>query len=143
LAKATGLSYTTLSVGDTAGPNAAIDIRNDVTNLTFSTPRGVQDVTGIDKAAIERLLLLADFSCTLNMVFNAAVGHVVFSSVPSTSLLRCFLNTVNGKSLNLGSAGAGNGAVLFTDYQVTRAQTGELTTSVPGVLGSGAVPTWS
>lgn len=143
MAKATGMAWTTLSVGDTAGPNAATDIRNDVTNLTVSTPRGVQDVTGIDKSAIERLLLLADASVTLNGVFNATGEHVVFSTVPSTSLLRCFLMTVNGKNLNLGSAGAANGAVLFTDYQLTRAQSGELTYSVPGVLGNGAVPTWS
>ena len=141
MAKATGLSWTAFSVGDSS--NASTDVRNDITNLSFSTPRGVQDVTGIDKAAIERLLLLADFSCTLNGVFNAAVSHVVFSTVPSTSVNRMIANTVNGKNLNLGTAGGGNGAVLFTDYQLSRAQTGELTWSVPGVLANGAVPTWS
>ena len=141
MAKATGLSWTTLNVGDSS--NASVDIRNDVTNWDFATPRGVQDVTGIDKAAIERLLLLADFSCTLNGVFNAATTHTVFSTVPSTSVNRFIANTVNGKNLNLGTAGAGTGAVLFTDYQLARAQTGELTWSVPGVLGSGVVPTWS
>jgi len=141
MAKATGLGWTTFSVGDSS--NASTDIRNDLTNLSFATPRGVQDVTGIDKSAIERLLLLADFSCTLNGVFNAAVSHVVFSTVPSTSVNRMIANTVNAKNLNLGSAGAGNGAVLFTDYQLARAQTGELTFSAPGVLANGAVPTWS
>lgn len=141
MSKATGLGWTTLSVGDSS--NASVDIRNDVTNWSFSTPRGVQDVTGIDKSAIERLLLLADFSCTLNGVFNAATSHTVFSTVPSTSVNRFIGNTVNAKNLNLGSAGASNGAVLFTDYQLTRAQTGELTWSVPGVLANGAVPTWS
>src|SRR5258708_3185284 len=141
MAKATGLGWTTLSVGDSS--NASTDIRNDVTNIAFATPRGVQDVTGIDKSAIERLLLLADFSCTLNGVFNAAVSHAVFSTVPSTSVNRMIANTANAKNLNLGTAGAGNGAVLFTDYQVARLQTGELTSSVPGVLANGSVPTWS
>lgn len=141
MAKATGVAWTTLNVGDAS--NASVTIINDVTNWNFATPRGVQDVTGLDKSAIERLLLLADFSCTLNGVFNAAVSHTVFSTVPSTSVNRFIANTVNGKNLNLGTAGAGNGAVLFTDYQLTRAQTGELTWSVPGVLANGAVPTWS
>jgi hypothetical protein len=143
MAKSTGLAWTTLSVGDSS--NSTQDVRNDITNLSFSTPRGVQDVTGIDKSAIERLLLLADFSVTLNGVFNPAanLSHVVLSTVPSTSVNRAVLITTNGKNLNMGSAGAGNGAVLFTDYALTRPQTGELTWSAPGVLANGSVPTWS
>jgi hypothetical protein len=31
----------------------------------------------------------------------------------------------------------------LTDYGLTRAATGEFTWSVPGVLQSGTVPTWS
>lgn len=136
--KVTGLAWTTLGVGDSA--NSVQDIRNAVTNLTFATPRGVQDVTGIDKSAIERLLLLADFSITLNGVFDTLAvsgAHVVFSTVPSTSVNRTVNITTNGKNLNQASA------VLFTDYQITRPQTGELTWSAPGVLSGGAVPTWS
>jgi len=128
-------------VGDSS--NASTDIRNDVTSLNFSTPRGVQDVTGLDKSAIERLLTLADFSITLGGVFNPATSHVVFATVPSSAVNRMVAITTNGKNLNLGSAGASNGAVLFTDYQVSRAQTGELTWSAPGVLGNGSIPTWS
>ena len=125
--------------------NATQDIRNDITNLTIATPRNVQDVTGIDKSAIERLLLLADCSVGLNGVFNPAanLSHAVFSTVPSTSVNRAVLITTNGKNLNLGSAGAGNGAVNFTDYTITRAAAGELTFAVPGVLANGSVPTWS
>jgi hypothetical protein len=141
MAKQSGLSWTTFSVGDSS--NASTDIRNDITSMNFATPRGVQDITGIDKAAIERLLLLADFSCTLNGVFNPALSHTVFSTVPSTAVNRMIANTIGGKNLNLGSAGAGNGAVLFTDYALARTQTGELTWSAPGVLANGSVPTWS
>jgi len=143
VAKQSGAGWTTLQVGDTAGPNTLTDIRNDVPNFSFSTPRGVQDVTGIDKNAVERLLLLADFSCTLNGVYNPTVSHVIFSSVPSTSVNRAWAMTVGGKNLNLGTGGAGNGAVLFTDYQLTRAQTAEFTWTAPGVLANGSVPTWS
>jgi hypothetical protein len=35
-------------------------IKNDITNWQMATPRGVQDITGVDKSANERLLLLAD-----------------------------------------------------------------------------------
>ena len=141
MAKSTGLSWTTFSVGDAS--NAATDIRNDCTDIQISTPRAVQDVTGLDKAANERLLLLADYSVTVNGVFNPAGAHLIFSTVASTSVNRAVLLTTNGKNLNMGATGAGNGAVIFTDYQVTRAATGELTTSAPGQLANGAVPTWS
>jgi hypothetical protein len=134
MAKATGLGWTTLTVDDSGG-SSNTDIRNDVTNLTFSTPRGVQDVTGIDKSAFERLLLLADFSITLNGVFNATGAHVVFATVPSSSVARTTSITVNGKSLP--------NEVLYTDYQLTRAAAGELTWQAPGVLTGGIVPTWS
>jgi hypothetical protein len=33
--------------------------------------------------------------------------------------------------------------VLYTDYPLTRADGGELTWAVPGVLANGTVPTWS
>ena len=81
IAKESGLGWTTLSVDDaSASPQA---IKNDVTNFEFATPRAVQDVTGVDKSAFERLLLLADFSCTFNGVFNDAANqsHAVFKTM--------------------------------------------------------------
>lgn len=135
MAKTSGLGWTTASVDDASGTARAI--KNDFTNVQFATPRAVQDVTGIDKSAIERLLLLADFSCTLNGVANFAANqaHDVFKTVPSTSVARTLSLTVGGVSLN--------NEVLFTDYPVTRAQSGELTFAVPGVLADGTVPTWA
>jgi hypothetical protein len=135
MAKVTGLAQTTLSVDDSAGSAQAII--NDFTNWQFSTPRGVQDVTGVNKSAIERLLLLADFSVTLNGVFNPAANaeHDVFKTVPSTSVNRTVTITTNGKTLA--------NETLFTDYQLTRPQTGELTFQAPGVLADGTVPTWA
>ncbi|MCG6493442.1 hypothetical protein [Kitasatospora sp. A2-31] len=135
MAKASGLGWTTCSVDDSSGVAKAI--KNDVTDLQFSTPRAVQDITGIDKSAMERLLLLADFSATLKGVFNAASGqaHDVFKTVPSTSVNRTLSLTVNGVSLN--------NEVLLTDYQLSRSSSGELTWSVPAVLADGTVPTWS
>lgn len=136
MAKENGLGWTTLGVADASG--TVQDIRNDITNLGISTPRAVQEVTGIDKSAIERLLLLADASLDLNGVFNPAAGasHAVFSTVPSTTVNRVVNITVNGKNLNFTG-------ILFTNYDLTRAAAGELTWKAPGVLADGAVPTWS
>jgi hypothetical protein len=135
MAKETGLGWSVCSVDDSAG--AVKTIINDVTNLQFATPRGVQDVTGIDKSAYERLLLLADLTVTLNGVFNDATGqsHDVFKTVPSTSVARTTTETVSGQTLAA--------ELLYTDYSFSRAQSGEFTWTAPGVLANGAVPTWA
>ena len=135
MAKETGLGITTLSVDDSVP--AAQTIINDITNFSFSTPRGVQDVTGVDKSAMERLLLLADASVDLNGVFNPAANqsHAVFKTVPSTSVARTVTLVVSAQTLA--------GEYLFSDYALTRAGDGSLTWSAPGVLATGVVPTWS
>jgi hypothetical protein len=135
MAKESGLGWTTLSVDDASGSPQAI--KNDITNFEFATPRAVQDVTGVDKSAFERLLLLADFSITLNGVFNDAANqsHAVFKTVPSTSVARTTTLTVSGQTLAC--------EVLYTDYPLSRGNDGALTWAVPGVLADGTVPTWS
>lgn len=138
MAKETGLGWTTLSV-DAAG-GAVKAIKNDVTNFSFATPRGVQDVTGVDKSAMERLLLLADFSIDLNGVFNDAAdaSHDVFKTVSSVSAAqeqRTVTLTVSGQTLA--------NECVFTDYALTRGNDGALTWTAPGVLANGTVPTWA
>ena len=136
MAKESGLAITTLSVDDSAG--TVRDIRNDITSFDFATPREEQDITGIDKSARERLLLLADFSITLNGVFNDAVApssHTTFKTVPSTSVNRTVSLGISGQTLA--------NETLFTDYKLTRPANGELTWEAPGVLADGTVPTWS
>lgn len=135
MAKETGLGWTTLSVD--GSDTLANDIKNDVTNFEFATPRAVQEVTGVDKSAIERLLLLADFAITLNGVFNDAAdsSHVTFKDVASTTVARTVSLVVSGQTLN--------NECYFTDYQLNRADDGSFTWSAPGVLQDGTVPTWS
>lgn len=135
MAKQSGLGWTTFSVDDSAGSPQVI--KNDITNLQFATPRGVQDVTGIDKSAFERILLLADLSYTLNGVFNpsATFSHAVFKTVPSTSVLRTVTNVIAAQTLAA--------EVLFTDYNLTRGAGGEFTWAAPGVLADGTVPAWA
>jgi len=136
MAKETGLGITTLSIDDSGATARAII--NDITNFAVSTPRGVQDVTGVDKSAMERLLLLADASVQLNGVFNDAANvsaHDVFKTVPSTSVARTVTLVVSAQTLA--------GEYLFSDYALTRAADGSLTWTAPGALSDGTVPTWA
>lgn len=134
MAKESGLGYA-VAVDNSAA--AAKTISNDITDFSFSTPRGVQDTTGVDSSAMERLLSLADFSITLNGVFNDAadMSHAVFSTVSSTSVARTVTLTVSGQILPCET--------LFSDYALTRAQDGSLTWTAPGALSDGTVPTWT
>lgn len=135
MTKETGLGWTTFSVDDSGG--VARGIRNPTTSLAFATPRGVQDATGLDKSGFERLLLLADFTVTPNGVFDdgSNLSHDVFKTVPSTSVLRTTTIVISGQTLA--------GEIFYTDYSLSRAQSGEFTWTAPGVLGDGTVPTWS
>ncbi|MEV7140768.1 hypothetical protein [Streptomyces tauricus] len=135
MAKESGLGWTTFSVDDASGTPR--DIRTDVTNLDWSMPRGVQDVTGIDKSAIERLLLLADFSGNMNGVFDdgSNLAHAVLKTVSSTSVNRTVSVGISGQTLA--------NECLITDYALTRAASGEFTWQAPFSLADGTVPTWS
>jgi hypothetical protein len=134
MAKENGLGMS-VAVDDSSGTPRTIS--NDITNFELATPKAVQDTTGIDKSAIERLHLLADMSFSPNGVFNDAanMSHTVFKTVPSSSVARTVTIGVSGQTLA--------GELLFTDYSLTRAATGELTWQAPGVLSDGTVPTWS
>lgn len=129
-----------IKVADATGTSQTIT--NDVTNYTFSTPRATQDVTGVDKFANERILLLADHSVTLNGVFNTAanMSHAVLSTVPSTSVTRSVEIDPIGTTVGNPKLVTND---LLTDYQLTRANTGELTWQVPGSLADGNAPTWT
>jgi|TARA_R110000824_G_scaffold173656_1_gene351775 hypothetical protein len=134
MAKESGIAMS-IAVDDSG--SSARTISNDITNFDFSTPRNVQVVTGIDKSAEERLQLLADFTITLNGVFNDAanVAHAVFATVPSSSVARTVTITISGQSLP--------NETFFNDYAISRPASGELTWTAPGTLSGGTVPTWA
>jgi hypothetical protein len=134
MAKESGLGMT-VAIDDSGG--SARTISNDITNLDFATPREEQDITGLDKSARERLLLLADFTVSISGVFNDASNqsHAVFATVPSSSVARTTTLTISGQVLA--------GELFYTDYALSRSSSGELTFSAPGALAGGAVPTWA
>lgn len=136
--KITGLSGTILVADATA---TLQNIGTDVTNYAFTMPRGVEDVTGMNKFAHEQLLLLTDFTVTLNGIFDPGpnLSHSVFSTVSGTSVTR----SVSIAPTSVTTTPIITVNCLITDYQITRANTAELTWQVPGQLADGNVPTWA
>ena len=134
MAKESGLGMT-VAIDDSGG--SARTISNDITNLDFATPREEQDITGLDKSARERLLLLADFTVSVSGVFDDAsnMAHDVFKTVPSSSVARTTTLTISGQVLA--------GELYYTDYALSRGSDGSLTFSAPGALAGGVVPTWA
>lgn len=134
MAKESGIGFS-VAIDDAA--SAAQTVSNDITNLTISTPRAEQDITGLDKSGHERLLLLADAAYGYNGVFNDAanMSHAVLKTVPSTSVARTCTNAISGNTLA--------SECLFTDYSLTRAADGSFTWSAPAVLSDGTAPSWA
>jgi hypothetical protein len=138
LSKTSGLGAT-VSVADAGGTPRTIS--NDVTDFTITMPVALQDTTGVDKSAHEKLALLRDVSTQLKMVFNAAanMSHAVFSTITTTP---------NQRATSLYPTSSGSSPVmtfnaLYSAYNLTRAAAGELTTQADGTLADGAIPTWA
>lgn len=137
MAKASGLGAA-ISVADSS--SSAQTITNDVTEFSMATPRAIQDTTGVDKSAHERLQLLADCTFSLKGVFNNAanMSHMVLSTMSSTSVVRAV--QVTPTSISHPFLGAN---CYIASYDVTRSATGELTWASELQLADGATPTWT
>lgn len=136
MAKTSGLGATVICDDATS---VAQTISNDLTDFQFATPKAVQDTTGVDKSAHERLQLLADYNATLKGVFNTAanMSHAVFSTIPSTAVNRNLkIEPTSGATPYLSAL------CVLTDYSITRSNAGDLTWSVPAALADGTLPTW-
>lgn len=129
----------TVSVDDSSGSAQAIG--NDMTSVSIQMPSTQQDVTGLNVSAFERINLLADLMMTFNGVFNDAsnMSHAVFKDYRTNA------GSELGRTVSLAHSGQtlAEAALLLTAYNLTRAQGGELTWEVPGVLADGTVPAWS
>jgi hypothetical protein len=132
MAKESGLGFTAFSVDDSAG--VVKTIVNDIRSAEFGTPIAVQDITGLDKSAIERLHLLADFTTAMTGVFNDATSQAHDTFTPLSNA-RTVTITHSGNTLA--------NECLLTDYGLTRGEDGSLMWSVPAVLQSGTVPVWT
>lgn len=135
MAKENGLGAT-LSLDDSTGTARAVT--NDVRDVSISTPKAHQDITGLDKSAMERLQLLTDGTIDVNGIFNDAATTGLFTvlkTIPSTSVVRTATFAVSGQTLAM--------EMLFNDMKLSRGGGGELTISTHGELADGALPTWA
>lgn len=134
MAKSTGIGMT-VTIDDADGTGRAIT--NDITNITFSTPRGVQDVTGLNSTALERLLLLIDFNCTVTAVFNPAANPSMFGvfSTPADNDTRTVVIVVGGKTMTA--------ECHMTDVSWSRNADGSFTAQATFVQSSTTAPAWS
>lgn len=134
MAKTSGIGWTKLEVDDAGG--TAHELKDDVLSLDLSTPRANFDVTGLDKAAIERILGLADATVSLTMAFNPAEDkqHAVFRTASSGSTSRTVSLEHSSQTLVLET--------LITKYDLKRGKDGGLEPSSELVLSDGTAPTW-
>jgi hypothetical protein len=139
--KASGIT-TSVTVDDAAG--AGKDLSNDITSFTVGTPRGSQEITGLDKSAVERILLLADGTISMTGIFNASTAdksHDVFKTVPTQS------GTGTGATRTIVIVYPGTKTLtmecILTDYSLARGDDGSLVWTVAGSLANGTAPTWS
>ncbi len=133
MAKISGIP-TSVSIDDGAGSPQVIT--NDVTEISWSSPQVLEDVTGLNSVAIERLKLLGDFTGEITGWFNTAgnMSHAVFKTLWSSSVARTLAIGLPGATLTA--------EVLLSDYSMSVAD-GKLVWKVPFSLQNGAAPVWS
>ncbi len=126
MAKVSGLTTSVTIAGN--------DISNDITSINIDTPYGQQDITGLDKSAVERLALRADFSGTMSGVFNttASKSHATLKTPGSKTCVIVFPGPATATA-----------TVNTTNYAVTMGTDGSLTWSVNFQLNSGTAMAWS
>lgn len=139
MAKESGLGVSTFSIDDAAGTPRAV--LNDCSVLNINTPSAMQDVTGLDKSAMERLHLLADGSFGYTYVFNDAATtgiHTVlkaYRTLAASQVGRTHTFTHSGQTLAM--------ECLLEDFPFTRGADGSLAGSTTARLSDGTVPAWS
>ena len=113
---------------------ASKDISNDILSFTVNTPSGTQDVTGLDKAAMERIMLRADCTGTLTFAYNTATdrSHAVLKTPGS----KTFVIVYPGPATLTFTA-------VTTDYSLAFGADGSLVGTAPWELSSGTAAAWT
>ncbi len=135
MAKESGLGWSTFSVDDEGGNVRAI--LNDISDVGIAIPSAEQDVSGLDKSAIERIHLLADAQVSVNGIYNPTQltgAHYVLSTV-NLGVNRTYTMTHSGQTLAM--------EMLLESYELNRAPDGSLVFASVANLGDGTVPAWA
>ena len=131
MAKESGLGMT-CAIDDSGGTARAIS--NDITDLQIGTPNNLQDITGLDKSAIERLILLADGQVSVTCVFNDA-------SVSSFAVFKVRTGTRTVTIVHSGQTLAMEMVISACD--MNRQSDGSFIITATLELQSGTSPTWA
>lgn len=137
MAKSSALT-TTITVDDAGGTPR--DISSDVTNFSINTSRGEQDITGLDKSAMERLLLRSDSTVSLAGVkdMGTNLAHDVFKTVGTQA------GTVT-RTVVVGFTTGGTATVecVPSNYNINVGADGAATWSVDLQLANGTALAWT
>lgn len=132
MAKESGLGMT-VSIDTSAG--TLKDISNDISAITFGTPQGLQDITGLDKSAMERLILLSDGNVQITCpAFNDAADKM-WDVLKTRTGTRTVTILHSGNTLTM--------EMLIEDVSWSRNSDGSLGATASFQLQSGTVPVWS
>ena len=138
MAKISGLGAQITVADSGATPR---DISNDIGDFTLNTPIAMQDVTGLNKSAHERLALLSDVTAQLKGFANFAanLSHAVLSTATTSATQRAVVvyPTSNHSTPTLPFN------ALIASYNMSRANGGDLTWQSDLNLADGSVPTWA
>lgn len=134
MAKVSGI-VSALSVDDASGTPRTIS--DDTTQVTISTPTNMQDVTGLDKTAVERLGLLQDATITVTGVadFAANKEHDVFKASPAGTRTTVITLANSAATLTLETR--------LSDFGYTRGQDGSLIFTATLLNSDGVPAVWS
>lgn len=134
MAKVSGIT-TTVSIDDASGTPR--DVSNDIFSFTASTPRGTVDITGLDKAAFEKLGLRVDGQFQLTGGFNTAANrlHDVLKTVTTGGVPRTVAIGYPGATLTM--------EMIITNYETPMAADGSISVSATLELQNGSTPAWT
>lgn len=121
------------------GAGVAKAITNDVSSISVNTSSGMKEITGLDKSAVERMALLADFKCSIKFWWNTDADR-------SWDVLISTATTAPGpRTLAIGFPGSKTltAEVLIESCDGDRGDGGDLGYSASFVLQNGTAAAWS
>ena len=113
---------------------ASNNISNDILSLSFDTPYGSQEITGLDKSAVERLLLRADASGSFTFAFNVDANRS--HATLKTPGIKTFV-------ILFAAVATATFSALTSNYSLQVAEDGSIVGSCNWALSSGTAVAWT
>ena len=132
MAKESGLGMT-VTIDDSGG--TARDISNDIKSLSFSTPQGLIDVTGVDVSAMERIIGLDDFSLQITVPALNDTANKSFDVLKTRTGSRTVAIAISGNTMTA--------ECYISDVSWARGDDGSLAATATFQLANGTKAAWS